>query len=319
VKEALAKRVRYLCSRPGCRCATVAPHSADDLHTVSVGVAAHITAAAANGPRYDPALTSADRKAAANGIWLCQTCAKLIDTDTHAFPVPLLRDWKVRAEQEAAAEIGKPVGTSAAAGNAVQAVDRHFALKIAELQSTVAATHDALDAELDETKALIDSGNHAEARPLVERLLRKSTDRLSDRQRWRAESQRALCLFAAGDFHRAGELLVAAATLLPADEKVRANEACGHELLGDAVTAHALAGRVPADFPGSLAALACWIRTAPADVPPKRCVAEAGALAGSEAEVATALAARFAFRHETEFAERAARDATRLDPEAGEG
>jgi hypothetical protein len=40
--------------------------------TIDIGVAAHITAAAPNGPRYDPSLTSAQRRRHLNGIWLCR-------------------------------------------------------------------------------------------------------------------------------------------------------------------------------------------------------------------------------------------------------
>jgi hypothetical protein len=66
---------------------------------VNVGVACHITAASEGGPRYDPALSSAARKSIENGIWLCQTHAKLIDSDTERFTVDVLRGWKQISEQ----------------------------------------------------------------------------------------------------------------------------------------------------------------------------------------------------------------------------
>ena len=68
---------------------------------VNVGVAAHITAAAAGGARYDASLSPEDRSAQANGIWLCQTCATLIDADENRFTVDLLRQWKRDAEERA--------------------------------------------------------------------------------------------------------------------------------------------------------------------------------------------------------------------------
>lgn len=46
-----------------------------------IGVAAHITAASPNGPRYDPKMTPQDRRDISNGIWLCQDCAKIVDDD----------------------------------------------------------------------------------------------------------------------------------------------------------------------------------------------------------------------------------------------
>ncbi len=104
IKDTLAKRVGFRCSNPGCRQATSGPQ--EDAHgVVNVGVAAHITAASAGGPRYNPNLDSAERGAIANGIWLCQTCAKLVDSDETAYSVDRLRDWKRTAEATAADEL----------------------------------------------------------------------------------------------------------------------------------------------------------------------------------------------------------------------
>ena len=78
---------------------TTGPHSQSGKVT-DTGVAAHITAAAPGGPRFNPALTKDQRKAADNGIWLCQFCAKLIDSDAATYPEAYLREWKAWAEQE---------------------------------------------------------------------------------------------------------------------------------------------------------------------------------------------------------------------------
>ncbi len=96
-KDTLARRVNFLCSNPDCPLATVGPHS-DPEKAVNKGVAAHITAAAPGGKRYDASLTPEQRNSADNGIWLCQNCAKLIDSDEARFRVDLLREWKVIAE-----------------------------------------------------------------------------------------------------------------------------------------------------------------------------------------------------------------------------
>lgn len=68
-------------------------------------MAAHITAAAPGGPRYNPDLTSAERAGITNGIWCCNKCGHLIDADDSAYDVDLLREWKVQAEARAAANI----------------------------------------------------------------------------------------------------------------------------------------------------------------------------------------------------------------------
>lgn len=106
VKRTLAARVGNRCSNPNCLALTSGPQD-DTAKALNVGVAAHITAAAQGGPRYDPRLSSEGRCHADNGIWLCQTCAKLVDNDTSQFPSDLLRAWKTIAEQEARYTIGK--------------------------------------------------------------------------------------------------------------------------------------------------------------------------------------------------------------------
>lgn len=107
VKELLAKRVAYKCSNLDCRNQTLGPQEAA-LGTVSVGFAAHIKAASPGGKRYDANQTSDQRSSQDNGIWLCGTCAKLIDSDEVRFPVSLLNAWKLLAEETARQEIGKP-------------------------------------------------------------------------------------------------------------------------------------------------------------------------------------------------------------------
>lgn len=64
-----------------------------------VGVAAHITAASADGPRYDPDLSPAERKSEANGVWMCQVHGKLIDDTASRHTVAELRRWKSQHEE----------------------------------------------------------------------------------------------------------------------------------------------------------------------------------------------------------------------------
>jgi hypothetical protein len=106
VRTSLAHRVGLLCSNPDCRAHTTAPQT-DPLKVIDVGVAAHITAAANGGPRFDATLTERERAGVANGIWLCQNCAKLIDSDVVRFSGTVLRGWKLSAEWEAKRRIGK--------------------------------------------------------------------------------------------------------------------------------------------------------------------------------------------------------------------
>jgi hypothetical protein len=106
VKRILAFRVSTTCSNPDCQADTAGPQE-DPSKAVNVGVASHITAASIGGPRYDPNLTAEQRGSAENGIWLCQTCAKLIDNDTLRHPAKVLRAWKTMAEHYALMNVGK--------------------------------------------------------------------------------------------------------------------------------------------------------------------------------------------------------------------
>lgn len=105
-KTAIARRVGYHCSNPDCRALTSGP-STNPVKAINIGVAAHITGASQGGPRYDPTITPDERRHANNAIWLCQTCAKLIDNDEERFPVEILRTWKRHTEQGALLRIGK--------------------------------------------------------------------------------------------------------------------------------------------------------------------------------------------------------------------
>lgn len=110
VKFLLARRVAFRCCNSDCRKITSGPQT-DPKKALNIGVAAHITAAAPKGPRYDPSITSEERRSDSNGIWLCHNCAKLIDNDEKRYTIDLLRDWKEQAERAALREIEKPSST----------------------------------------------------------------------------------------------------------------------------------------------------------------------------------------------------------------
>jgi len=96
-KETLAKRTRQLCSNPNCQSSTSGPHTRPDK-AINLGVAAHICAAAPGGKRYDPDMTPEERGRIDNAIWLCQICAKLVDSDDKEYTVELLWRWKEEHE-----------------------------------------------------------------------------------------------------------------------------------------------------------------------------------------------------------------------------
>jgi hypothetical protein len=102
--DILAKRVGIRCSNPGCRKLTAGPRS-ESTQIINIGVGAHITAAASGGPRYNPSLSTEERRSINNGIWLCQNCAKLVDNDPKRYSIEVLTNWKQSAENLALSEI----------------------------------------------------------------------------------------------------------------------------------------------------------------------------------------------------------------------
>ncbi|MHB9129281.1 MAG: HNH endonuclease [Candidatus Humimicrobiaceae bacterium] len=103
-KDLRAKRVGFRCSNPNCRRLTSGPQEKKDK-SINIGAAAHITAAAKGGLRYNSKLSTSERKSIENGIWLCQNCAKLIDNDDKRYSYDLLIDWKKLSEQAALLEV----------------------------------------------------------------------------------------------------------------------------------------------------------------------------------------------------------------------
>lgn len=102
----LRERVYSRCSNPNCRVPTTGPKT-DDIKVNNIGTAAHITAAASGGARYDESLSYSERRSINNGIWLCTNCSRDIDNDPKKYSVELLKEWKKRAEDSARNELGK--------------------------------------------------------------------------------------------------------------------------------------------------------------------------------------------------------------------
>lgn len=108
-RQIIAGRAGYRCSFPDCGVVTVGP-GAEPSQTASVGVAAHIYAASTGGPRGNSGLSDDKLKSPENGIWLCETHAKLVDTNEgEDFPPALLISYKSLHETKIAREMGDVV------------------------------------------------------------------------------------------------------------------------------------------------------------------------------------------------------------------
>jgi hypothetical protein len=110
VKEILCKRASYVCSNPDCRALTISPSDSDASKFLYIGKAAHITSAGRGGPRYDKSIDSAQRGAIENAIFLCSSCADMVDKNGGVdFPVPMLREWKRQHEAWVRANLNRRV------------------------------------------------------------------------------------------------------------------------------------------------------------------------------------------------------------------
>lgn len=107
----LAKRASFICSNPECRVLTIAPADWDAASVIFIGKAAHITAAAAGGPRFDAHMTADERSSLANGIFLCAACADIVDANGGAdYPPKVLRRWKQDHEAWAREQLNRRPG-----------------------------------------------------------------------------------------------------------------------------------------------------------------------------------------------------------------
>lgn len=104
-KRELAHRVGFKCSNPECRKSTSGPSQVNNDSHINIGVAAHICAASKGGPRFNSSMSSTERMSPENGIWLCQSCSKLIDSDSTHYTIAVLHSWKKAAEDSASDEL----------------------------------------------------------------------------------------------------------------------------------------------------------------------------------------------------------------------
>lgn len=111
-KDILGKRASFVCSNPDCKSLTLCPSIEDENKFIYVGKAAHITAAADGGPRYDSSLSSEKRKSINNGIFLCSNCAEMIDKNEGIdFTVEQLKKWKEEHEEWVAKNLNKSMNS----------------------------------------------------------------------------------------------------------------------------------------------------------------------------------------------------------------
>jgi hypothetical protein len=107
VKLDLERRAGHQCSFPHCTRPTDGPSDEDSQATSKTGMACHIIAASdgKSARRRNSSLairlTTEEIKSAQNGIWLCYSHGKQVDTDEVRFSIEMLRTWRRVAELRA--------------------------------------------------------------------------------------------------------------------------------------------------------------------------------------------------------------------------
>ena len=80
-------------------------------------------------------MTAEERAAAENGIWLCQTCSRLIDVDVTSHSTDQLREWKTLAEMRAYLGIR---GFSVVVSRSFQKLEEKMPGLVAEMRDDIA-------------------------------------------------------------------------------------------------------------------------------------------------------------------------------------
>ena len=172
--DKLRRRAGNLCSNTECHKQTSEPQFINDEKTTDTGIAAHICAAALNGPRYDSSMSEKDRKHISNAIWLCSHCATKIDRESAAYPVTLLKQWKKIAEKRLRENSDKKLYTEVEVNEKVTqcmfqsiglSIPEKFKGSLTEIAKAVNEYIRKLDPRVEVNYSYINGCNHFEIRP----------------------------------------------------------------------------------------------------------------------------------------------------------
>jgi hypothetical protein len=109
-EKIVAMRSGNACAYPGCGLPLVVDAQHDEDLAKPVGKFAHIAAASVGGPRYDSAMTSAQRRSADNLILLCATHHDVVDSQLHQHTAEFLLTAKAQHEAAVARGVRHALG-----------------------------------------------------------------------------------------------------------------------------------------------------------------------------------------------------------------
>lgn len=178
---AMRQRAGEVCSNPECLAPTAAPCGNEKV--TSIGVAAHIHAAAPGGKRYLAGMTREERIHIDNGLWLCSNCSIMIDRDVAVYTAERLFEWRFAAENRATKALGKrPERPEDTIGKFIEALENrppklNLAQAIAKAHRNQEEFLEQLDPRFAVSSHFIDGRPHIEikAKETVNIQLRVST------------------------------------------------------------------------------------------------------------------------------------------------
>ena len=93
-------------------------------------------------------MSETERKSIENGIWLCNHCARKIDTEKEAYSVELLKDWKKKAESKLLINSNSPLYSESE-------FQRQAQLKVLESHRSGLSFIDVADASLSNLSKIV--------------------------------------------------------------------------------------------------------------------------------------------------------------------
>lgn len=163
---------------------------------------------------------------------------------------------------------------------------------------------DLIDEQINEARELINKGQFGEAEAVLRLLERKRGHLLTNRQRFRVESNKGAIAYSQNRLEDSAQLFLQAARLEPDDERGQENEVFAYYLLRDFPKAHTLAAKRKELLPSSARIAAFWANTAPKAMSPADIEAGISPALLDQHEVSIALARRYMGAHQLESAER---------------
>jgi tetratricopeptide (TPR) repeat protein len=182
--------------------------------------------------------------------------------------------------------------------------------------SSDADSTDALHAEIDEARSLIQKGDFQTGRFLLQRLRTNKWDRMGDRHRFRVLSNIGIAYLREQDYSRAAELLVEGAAFQTDDAQAGNNLALAYQLSLPAEQAFIEITKLREKFPASVLIASKWVLTAPIAFGFERIQGSLPASQLQAAEVLTALAIRALTECRFELCEQLASRSLERQPQA---